>query len=112
MIHLQRAQYGAIKLEHCGILFLATPHGGSPKADWNNYVLNMAHATAGVRSEIVDLLKTLGIKSGRDIADFFRLQPVPPFRCLAEGRETLIKGTFHHVSSFDISVSSKIALRL
>jgi hypothetical protein len=98
MIHLQRAQYIGIKLEHCGILFLATPHGGSPKADWNSHLVHMAHATAGVRPELVNLLKTLGTKSGRDIADFFRLQPVPPFRCLAEGRETLIKGTFHHVS--------------
>ncbi|KAF4432635.1 hypothetical protein FACUT_8323 [Fusarium acutatum] len=86
-----------IKLSQCGIVFLATPHSGSTKADWSNFVVATAHTIGGVRPETVKTLESFNTASVWDTAEFLNLDPCPPFRCFAEGRKMRVKGTKQHV---------------
>ncbi|KAF4450191.1 hypothetical protein F53441_6625 [Fusarium austroafricanum] len=88
-----------ITLSQCGILFLATPHNGSTKADWNNFLVATAHAIGGVRSETVSILKSFNTASVWDTSAFLNLSPCPPFRCYAEGLKMRVKGTNQHASA-------------
>ncbi|RYC80265.1 hypothetical protein BFJ63_vAg16850 [Fusarium oxysporum f. sp. narcissi] len=86
-----------ISLSQCGILFLATPHSGSNKADWNDFLVATAHVIGGVRPETVKTLKTFNSASVWDTAAFLKLSPCPPFRCFAEGLKMRVKGTNQHI---------------
>ncbi|KAF2188842.1 hypothetical protein K469DRAFT_72090 [Zopfia rhizophila CBS 207.26] len=74
----------------CGLVFLATPHRGSLEAEWSNFLVSVAQVMAGVRPEIVDELRPFNPNSSSSIEDFFRLKPLPPFRCFSEGKKMRI----------------------
>ncbi|KAF5254431.1 hypothetical protein FANTH_689 [Fusarium anthophilum] len=86
-----------IKLPQCGIVFLATPHSGSTKADWSNFIVATAHTIGGVRPETVKILESFNTTSVWDTAEFLNLDPCPPFRCFAEGLKMRVKGTKQHI---------------
>lgn len=86
-----------IKLSQCGIVFLATPHSGSTKADWSNFIVAVTHTLGGVRQETVKTLESFNTASVWDTAEFLNLDPCPPFRCFAEGLKMRFKGTNQHV---------------
>ncbi|KAM5359546.1 hypothetical protein ACJZ2D_014402 [Fusarium nematophilum] len=81
-----------ISLSRCGLVFLATPHTGTTKADWNDCILLTAQAAVGIRPDILHHLQAFNPVSVWDKRAFFKLNPQPPFRCFAEGRKQTIKG--------------------
>ncbi|KAG5762937.1 hypothetical protein H9Q72_008949 [Fusarium xylarioides] len=91
------SDYKNITLAQCGIVFLATPHSGSTKADWSNFLVATAHTIGGVRPETVKILQAFSTASVFDTAAFFKLDPCPPFRCFAEGLKMRVKGTNQHI---------------
>ncbi|KAF5982761.1 hypothetical protein FBULB1_4151 [Fusarium bulbicola] len=82
-----------ITLPQCAIVFLATPHSGSTKADWSNFLVATANLIGGVRQETVKILQSFNTASVWDTAAFLGLDPCPPFRCYAEGAMMDVKGT-------------------
>ncbi|RSL93145.1 hypothetical protein CEP52_013418 [Fusarium oligoseptatum] len=97
MSRLTKSGVTGINLSQCGLVFLATPHTGSALADWSNLTVAAAGIAAGVRPELVSYLQSFNPASVWDQSDFLQLTPRPPFRCFAEGRKKLIKGTYHHI---------------
>ncbi|KAF5606142.1 uncharacterized protein FSUBG_6256 [Fusarium subglutinans] len=91
------SNYTNITISQCGIVFLATPHSGSTKADWSNFLVATAHTIGGVRPETVRILQAFNTASVWDTAAFFDLDPCPPFRCFAEGLKMRVKGTNQHI---------------
>ncbi|KAM0434041.1 hypothetical protein ACHAPT_003985 [Fusarium lateritium] len=97
MSHLPTSGIRGITLSQCGLVFLATPHTGTTKADWGNFIMAAAGTVAGVRPEVVSYLQSFNPGSVWDKKAFLKLSPQPPFRCFSEGRKKLIKGTYQHV---------------
>ncbi|KAI9851909.1 MAG: hypothetical protein M1830_006840, partial [Pleopsidium flavum] len=86
-------KFDGVKLEHCGLLFLSTPHSGTTQADWNDFLVNLAELTIGVRShEIVDQLRSFNPASVDSEESFAVMRKIPPFYCLVEGDKTKIAG--------------------
>ena len=91
-----------LRLESFGILYLSTPHSGSSQADWNALLLAVAEATIGLRAR--DIISKLDIFNDHAVASkelFGNLQPVPPFRCLCEGKTTRVLGMFNRKVIYD-----------
>ncbi|KAF5659795.1 hypothetical protein FCIRC_12351 [Fusarium circinatum] len=84
---------GGLVVRKCAIVFLATPHSGSTKADWSNFLVATANLIGGVRQETVKILQSFNTASVWDTAAFLGLDPCPPFRCYAEGAMMDVKGT-------------------
>ncbi|KAJ3458216.1 hypothetical protein MRS44_012325 [Fusarium solani] len=97
MSQLPTSSIRGITLSQCGLVFLATPHTGTTKADWSNFIVAAAGTVAGVRPEVVSHLQSFNPASVWDKKAFLKLTPRPPFRCFAEGRRKLIRGTYQHV---------------
>ncbi|KAF5713070.1 hypothetical protein FMUND_8089 [Fusarium mundagurra] len=91
------SNYENITLSQCGIVFLATPHRGSTKADWSNFLVATAHTIGGVRPKTVRILQAFNTASVYDTASFFKLIPCPPFQCFAEGLKMRVRGTNQHI---------------
>jgi len=109
MAQLPNSNFSGVSLEQCGLLFLATPHTGSTKADWSNFLTAVAHTVTGVRPETVTALESFSTESVWDKQAFFNLKPRPHFRCLAEGRKMPVAGTYQHVRFYQFNNS--ISLR-
>ncbi|RSL76994.1 hypothetical protein CEP51_009454 [Fusarium floridanum] len=92
-------RYPGLNLSQVGLVFLATPHIGSSIADWNDFAVAAAGVFLGVRSEIVNALKSFGDSAVEDGSLFLALSPRPPFRCFAEGRKMDTKIGLKHVVS-------------
>lgn len=97
MSQLPTSNITGITLSQCGLVFLATPHTGTTKADWNSFLVAAAGTVVGVRPEVVSYLQSFNPASVWDKKAFLKLDPRPPFRCFAEGRKKLINGTYQHV---------------
>ncbi|KAI8659743.1 hypothetical protein NCS56_01192100 [Fusarium sp. Ph1] len=97
MSQLPTSNIKGITLSQCGLVFLATPHTGTTKADWSDFIVAAAGTVAGVRPEVVSYLQSFNPASVWDKKAFLKLSPRPPFRCFAEGRKKLMKGTHQHV---------------
>jgi hypothetical protein len=83
--------YECISFDSCGLLFLSTPHSGSPIADLDKYLSYVTGPFLGFRtSAIVNLLQTYSKQSESSRKKFESLDPQPPFFCLSEGRKTKI----------------------
>lgn len=98
MSQLPTSNIKGITPSQCGLIFLATPHTGTTKADWSHFIVAAAGTVAGVRPEVISYLQSFNPASVWDKKAFLKLSPRPPFRCFAEGRKKLIKGTYQHVS--------------
>jgi hypothetical protein len=88
-----KQEYQGIKLSSCGLLFLSTPHSGSTQADWNDFLQATARL-CGVRSELVDSLKSFNPQSTEGQEDFANLKIQLPFDAFYETNKTLV-GTRH-----------------
>jgi hypothetical protein len=97
MLQLAGSTFSGITLAQCGLLFMATPHTGTTKADWDTFVVAVANTVTGVRSEVVSHLKAFSPASVWDKQAFLNLDARPPFRCYAEGRKLRVRGTDQHV---------------
>ena len=95
MVRLQTQpnKFDGLKLIHCGLLFLSTPHLGTTQADWNNFLITISELTIGLRSHaIVDQLRSFNPASVDSEDAFSEMARVPPFYCLVEGEKTKVAG--------------------
>ncbi|RSL59320.1 hypothetical protein CEP53_005862 [Fusarium sp. AF-6] len=99
LLKLAGFRYPGLNISQVGLVFLATPHIGSSIADWNDPAVAAAGIFLGVRSEIVNALKSFGDSAVEDGSLFLALSPRPPFRCFAEGRKMDTKIGLKHVVS-------------
>jgi hypothetical protein len=88
-----------IQLEHCAVLFLATPHQGAGEADWNKYLVDLAELIGGFRADaIVDPLRTFNPISATANEDFGNLRVQVPYECYYETELTKFVGKNRLVS--------------
>ena len=95
MVRLQTQpnKFDGLKLIHCGLLFLSTPHSGTTQADWNNFLMSVSELTIGVRSHaIVDQLRSFNPASVDSEEAFSAMERAPPSYCLVEGEKTKVAG--------------------
>ena len=96
MIRLQTHpnKFDGLRLKHCGLLFLSTPHSGTTEADWNNFLMSISELTIGVRSHaIVGQLRSFNPASVDSEDAFSAMERIPPMYCLVEGEKTKVAGT-------------------
>jgi hypothetical protein len=99
MIRLEKFPTEGLKLEHCGLLFLATPHSGSKEANWNDLLLLLAKGAGVARGQVFSqLLSVFNQASVNAQEQFGALVPVPPVECLYETQTTPVVGTGRVVS--------------
>lgn len=99
MSQLPTSNVKGITLSNTGLVFLATPHTGTTRADWGDFLVAVAAVTSGLRKHVLDSLRAFNPESVWDKKAFLKLEPRPPFKCFAEGRRMKIKGTLQHVSA-------------
>jgi hypothetical protein len=88
-----------LKLEHCAILFLATPHLGSGEADWNKYLVDLVELIGGLRAEaIVNPLRSFNPISANANEDFGNMRVQVPYECYYETELTRVAGKNRQVS--------------
>jgi hypothetical protein len=92
-----KSEYKGMNLKLCGLLFLSTPHSGSTDADWNNFLVDIAQITLGVRPEILNSLKSFNPLSAEDQEDFANMKHQPPFDAFYETQKTKIAKFNRHV---------------
>lgn len=92
-----KPEYRGVQLEHCGLLFLSTPHSGTTEADWNTLLLDIANVSWGVRTEIVDSLRAFNPTSSESQDQYANMKVKPPFAALYETSKTKVKGFNRHV---------------
>ena len=95
MVRLQTHpnKFDGLKLKHCGLLFLSTPHSGTTQADWNTFLMSVSELTIGVRSHaIVDQLRSFNPASVDSEDAFLAMERCPPMYCLVEGEKTKVAG--------------------
>ncbi len=108
MIRLEKFPADGLKLEHCGLLFLATPHLGSEQANWNDLSLLLAKGAGVARGHVFTQL--LGVFNKASVSaqeQFGALRPLPPVECLCETQKTSVAGTGRTVSMTKRSLSRK-----
>jgi len=93
-----RSEYKGIDLKLCGMLFLSTPHSGSTDADWNNFLVDIAQMTMGIRPEIVNSLRSFNPLSAEAQEDFANMKHQPPFDAFYETQRTKIAKLNRHVT--------------
>ncbi|OIW25562.1 hypothetical protein CONLIGDRAFT_684109 [Coniochaeta ligniaria NRRL 30616] len=91
MIRLEKFPTEGLKLAHCGLLFLATPHSGSEQANWNDFSLLLAKTAGVARGQVfTQLLGVFNQASVNAQEQFGALKPVPPIECLYETQKTSV----------------------
>lgn len=96
-LHASPTEYNGLLIDHCGLLFLGTPHSGSTLADWNNFVSTLSTLFA-VRTNILDKLRSFNGFGVESKQAFGRIKPRPPYFCLCETNRTSIAGKRELVS--------------
>jgi hypothetical protein len=96
--YAHKQEYQGINLKSCGLLFLSTPHSGSSEADWNNFLLGIAQLSLGMRSEILNSLKSFNPLSAESQEDFANMKHQPPFAAFSETKRTKIAKFNRYVS--------------
>lgn len=97
-LHHFPKNYDGIALGQCGLVFLSTPHSGTTKADWNQFLMNLSEMTLGVRSHaIVDELRSFNPSSVDSDEAFSSMPKVTPFHCFCEGNRTSVAGTYQQI---------------
>jgi hypothetical protein len=96
---LEKFPTEGLKLEHCGLLFLSTPHSGTGAGNWNDTLLLLAKAAGVARGQVfTQLLGVFNQASVNAQEQFGALDPVPPIECLYETQKTSVVGTGRIVS--------------
>jgi hypothetical protein len=95
--YAHKQEYQGINLKSCGLLFLSTPHSGSNEADWNNFLLDIAELSFGIRSEILNSLKSFNPLSAEGQENFANMKHQPPFAAFYETQRTKIAKLNRHV---------------
>jgi hypothetical protein len=93
-----RSEYKGIDLKLCSLLFLSTPHSGSTDADWNNFLVDIAQITMGIRPEIINTLRSFNPLSAEAQEDFANMKHQPPFDAFCETQTTKIAKLNRHVT--------------
>ncbi|KAL1837347.1 hypothetical protein VTK73DRAFT_4723 [Phialemonium thermophilum] len=93
MIRLGSFPTAGLMLDRCGLLFLATPHLGTPQAEWRDLWVDIAKV-AGVKrvQAFRQLLATFNEASVNAAEQFQALKPVPPVESLYETQRTPVIG--------------------
>jgi hypothetical protein len=100
MIRLEKFPVEGLKLKHCGLLTLATPHSGTVQGNWNNFLLLFVKGGGVSRGQVfTQLLSAFNQASVNAQEQFAALNPVPPVACLYETQKTNVAGTGKLVSS-------------
>lgn len=99
MIRLEKFPTDGLRLQHFGLLFLATPHSGSLEANWSDLMVLLAKAGGVARGQVfTHLLAPFNQVSVGAQESFGALQPIPPIECLYETQKTSVVGTGRVVS--------------
>jgi hypothetical protein len=105
--------FPAIRLHHCAILFLATPHSGSSSADWNKYLVDLMELIGGLRADtIVNPLRSHNPISATANEDFGNLKIAPRHECFYETNYTKVAGKNLHVSDVVSSIPLFLVLKV
>ncbi|KAI1457062.1 P-loop containing nucleoside triphosphate hydrolase protein [Annulohypoxylon moriforme] len=80
-----------VLLSQCGLLFLSTPHYGSKSADWDAFWVRLGKLAAGLRTEIIDYLKTFSLSIIEVMDIWNEMTKKPVIRCLCEADKTAIR---------------------
>jgi hypothetical protein len=108
MIRLEKFHVEGLKLEHCGLLFLSTPHSGTVQADWKDLWLLFGKGAGVSRGQaFTQLLSSFNQPSVNAQEQFAALKPVPPVECLYETQNTSVAGTDRIVSDQNFIGNSK-----
>lgn len=112
MIRLEKFAPEGLRLENCGLLFLATPHSGSEEANWSDLSLLLAKMAGVARGQVFTQLLNISNQASVNAQEQFgALKPMPPLECLYETQKTSIAGTGKVVSiqSF-LALSEPVAI--
>jgi len=93
--------YHGIQIKDCGLLFLGTPHSGTTLAHWNSFLSGIA-AVTGVRTELIDELRSFNGFGLESKESFAKIEPRPPHFCLCETRCIDIGGVSALVSYISV----------
>jgi hypothetical protein len=94
MIRLEKSPVDGLKLDHCGFLFLSTPHSGTTEADFNDLWLWFGKGAGVSRGQTFNqLLSSFNQASFNAKEQFADLKPVPPIECLYETQNTSVGPT-------------------
>ncbi|KAI1389255.1 uncharacterized protein F4822DRAFT_442625 [Hypoxylon trugodes] len=95
-------RYHGLSVKQCGLIFLSTPHSGAIAADWNEYLVELAERVGKVRGhDFAYMLGSFNRESRRAKERFKLINPTPPYLCLAETRETNIRGYARMIVTLD-----------
>ncbi len=98
-LNTQPAKFDGVKLKHCGLLFLSTPHSGTTQADWNEFLLSISELVVGLRNhELIRQLQSFNASSVDSEEAFSTMKVQPPFHCFCEGEKTMVGGKSRTVS--------------
>jgi hypothetical protein len=103
-------KYDGIRVEHCGLLFLGTPHSGTVQADWNEYIAGIV-TLFGVRTDILDSLRSFNGFGVESKEAFGSISAKPPYYCLCETRLIEILGNSRLVSLLLVLCMNSSSLR-
>jgi hypothetical protein len=84
-------KYDGLNVENCGLLFLGTPHSGTTLADWNDFLSGLA-AVAGLRTDVIDNLRSFNGFGVESKEAFGSIPRRPPYYCLCETKLIKIGG--------------------
>ena len=90
-------KYYGISVDQCGLLFLGTPHSGTVQADWNDFLAGIA-AVVGIRTEILDNLRSFNGFGVESKEAFGSIPAEPPYYCLCETKLINVVGNRRLVS--------------
>lgn len=98
LLYTYPKKYPHIRIEDCGLLFLGTPHSGTTLANWNAFLSGIA-AVAGIRTDVIDKLRSFNGFGVESKEAFSNIMPCPPHYCLHETRCISIGGKSALVSA-------------
>ncbi|RYP11187.1 hypothetical protein DL764_000212 [Monosporascus ibericus] len=101
-LHDFPGRYQGLGVDQCGLLFLSTPHSGATAADWNDYMLELAEHIGKIRGrDFTQMLGSFNNESRKAKERFGLINPIPPYVCLGETRESSVRGYSKMIVTLD-----------